>query len=857
MDRLEVLEVDGNHVQNQDQETAQGQSQDRGQSQDQRLRVNMRGTLFFAVCVAVYAAASVGVSWIVSQNGMYPSGSDTMFHVYKGDFLFHAIQSGTWYPFYDPMWYNGVEAMRYWAPLPAYVMAACQWLAGGAPTSGYLVYVGLVCFAGAIGWLFIGFRAERRLLGAFIGLLWFFIPNNLLAMFGEGNLPRSLCMVFLPLIVYHVWSYLGTRNWKKLPLISLLFALAALCHSGYAGMIAIGLLLYFVVYGIVNRCWARQAPVIVALLLGYALIGIWLVPSLIGGITSGNSSEVMATFFQDAFTSLNPFDRFETYGNSWYFGLAAFVLAVFGCVFSRRRSLPGFWTAVVIFVCTTTSAYPVLLVLPGSQYLWMLRFISIALCFILMAFLMWGSLRKVITVLFCALLAVDALPSAYFFVYGSPNDLSVEQRYEQFADATLIEEAQNITEQRLALMDEGTLGATGAYLISDWGNPVRATFGAGREAATTATNIVQLNRSLDVGAFYYLFDRALELGNDSVLVSTRLVDEGKYSLTDLDNAANRLGYSLVDSSMTFRLYHLQDASGTWGTVSKYKAVGIGSTASSMSLSFPCMEETDSNNLNDYSFEDLKDYEVVYLSGITYSDQNAAEELIRHLSESGVRVVISADGIPENRDTHDRVFLGVRCNTIAFSNGYPELKTVDGNLNCDLFPQGFTWWQTVYLEGLDDVWGTIDEDGTEFDFYGTVENENIVMIGLNLTYHLSLTQDPTVEGLLTRAMDLQPGDLPERDIVSVSLMSDYDRIILSTNSNNVNTALSWHDVFSSESPIWSHNHLTFVDSGETVITMAYPYPLQGVAATGIGLIGLVILCLVTRHIERYRTPARKE
>lgn len=205
--------------------------QQRGMSKSEERKHSTAGTILFSLAtLLVYAAVTVGVVWVVSQNGAYPSGSDTMFHVYKGDMLFKAIQQGNWFPFYDPMWYNGVEAMRYWAPLPAYTMAACQALAGGVPTSGYLVFVGLVCFCGAAAWLFIGVRTERWLLGAFVGLLWFFMPNNLLAMFGEGNLPRSLCMIFLPLIVYHVWSYLETRSWKKLPIITVLFGLAALCH---------------------------------------------------------------------------------------------------------------------------------------------------------------------------------------------------------------------------------------------------------------------------------------------------------------------------------------------------------------------------------------------------------------------------------------------------------------------------------------------------------------------------------------------------------------------------------------------------------------------------------------------------
>ena len=74
-------------------------------------------------------------------------------------------------------------------------------------------------------------------------------------------------------------------------------------------------------------------------------------------------------------------------------------------------------------------------------------------------------------------------------------------------------------------MDESILGATGSWLVSDYGNPVDATFGAGREAANTSANIVNLNKAFAQGDFLYVFDRCLELGDDSVLVKKSLLKQ--------------------------------------------------------------------------------------------------------------------------------------------------------------------------------------------------------------------------------------------------------------------------------------------------------------------------------------------
>ncbi|MDE6898948.1 MAG: hypothetical protein K2P16_06790, partial [Lawsonibacter sp.] len=168
-------------------------------------RIRPSNILLFLAPVC-YLAISVLVVLAVSWSGVYPSGSDTMYHMYRGNFVYESILAGNWWPQLDPMWYNGVELLRYWAPLPAYFMAFCQLLAGGDPLDGYLIFVGLICFLGALPWLYIGFRTGRPWLGGVMGALWFFIPNNLLALFGEGNLARSVSMIFLPLFFHSCHS---------------------------------------------------------------------------------------------------------------------------------------------------------------------------------------------------------------------------------------------------------------------------------------------------------------------------------------------------------------------------------------------------------------------------------------------------------------------------------------------------------------------------------------------------------------------------------------------------------------------------------------------------------------------------
>ena len=157
--------------------------------------------------VVIYASIAFLIAYSIFSGGRYPTGSDTMCHLYKGEQLLNSLREGTLYPLYDRYWYNGVQMMRYWAPLPVYVLALCQALAMGNVFGGYLVFVGVIFFFGAVSWLYIGVKKGRFWLGSFLGILWFFMPNNLYALFEEGNLPRSLSMIFLPLLIYFISEY--------------------------------------------------------------------------------------------------------------------------------------------------------------------------------------------------------------------------------------------------------------------------------------------------------------------------------------------------------------------------------------------------------------------------------------------------------------------------------------------------------------------------------------------------------------------------------------------------------------------------------------------------------------------------
>ena len=784
---------------------------------------------------------------IIYWNGNYPAGSDTMFHVYRGDVIYQSVKAGNWFPLLDPNWYNGAEILRYWAPFPAYCLALCQFLAGGNLFAGYLWFCAIVFFAGACAWLSIGIGRKRLALGAFLGVLWFFMPNNLFALFGEGNLARSLCMIFLPFFVHYLHVYLYEENKRALFKMMLTSLIMVLCHLGYAGMIFLAVLVYLVCYLILYKNGKKVLHVIIGIACSFLWTGVWTVASLQGGITSTDSSQVMKGFFQSAAISLNPFYRREVGMETFYFGLAAFVLAVAGIVLSKRKSVPGFASGVLIFFATTSAMYPIISRLPGSQYLWMLRFISIALVFILFSFLVWDTLRKPLVILMCILLVLDAVPSMEF-VYGKRDGRPVEERMSEFAEKTLIAEAKEVTTQRIAFMDKSETESKGAYTVSSYGSKTQASFGAGWQGANTASNIVQLNEALEQGYYLYLFDRCLELGNDTVVIDVSLLQNAENDVEAVELAANKVGYRCVSENKAYRVYHLDTYAG-FGMVTSYEAIAIGETTENFSMLFPAIEVGASSNLNDYTYNDLIQYKLVFLDRFTYSYKKEAEELIRRLSRDGVRVVISADGVPVDEKTGIQEFLGVSGYMLQFSNGYPMIVTETETIDLDLFRGEHADWKTVYLEGLEDCWAFIEDKGKELAFYGTVENENIVFVGLNLVYHCTLTKDASGIELLSRAMEpVTTQDVPERTLVPVEIAYSGNTIRIETEYDNVNTCIAYHDNFDVKDgrEVYEKNNLTYADAGVTEIELYFPYFWPGMAVTAAGIVlAAGLLYLVNR------------
>ena len=484
----------------------------------------MKETLKATLWILLYGIIAVAIVYFTSMSGTYPDGADTMFYVYREDALYHSItEENIWYSLWNPNWYNGVQISRYWAPLCTYVMTFCQFICKGDPYDGYLMFIGLIYFVGAVVWLRIGYTHGRPYLGAFIGLIWGLLPHTLFQIYVEGVLVRCMIITWLPAFVAAIWDYFYRDRKNSLLKAIIYMFLMVMTHMGYAGMVALAALLYIVVNALINKTPLRKSLIcIVGIVLSMVMTGIWLLPSLVGGITGIDSSSIMANYFQPLSMTINPLDGIMSGLYKWkngvevaYYGIVLFVLSILGVLFSRKKSKPQFAVGLITVLLTTTVAYPVLARLPGGSMLWMLRFMSIAICFALFGFLLWDTMKKTVVVVFCALLLIESIPS-WKSIYMLNNGVSAVERYEGILDEQMLRDVREITVQRatigesMGLVDNDAIYLLAGYKYNDGNIPI--TIGQGVQSAVIYSNIVQMNQSLEDRHFLYYFDRCIDKG---------------------------------------------------------------------------------------------------------------------------------------------------------------------------------------------------------------------------------------------------------------------------------------------------------------------------------------------------------
>ncbi len=775
----------------------------------------------------------------VEASGYYPLGLDIHGHLFKSDLMYSSLKQGNLYPLFTEYWYNGLQPYRYWPPMPYYFMALLQFIAGGSVIKAYLGFIWASFVIGGTGWLLFGRKLGRPVLGLFMAFIWFFLPDNLRVFFGEGNLPRMFITMLIPLIFYCIWQFTAYNRRRMIfPLIALMIT-AVLGHLMISAMIGVGTFVFMLIYAAANRSWARPVQCILAMLFSFAAAGIWVYPSLVGGITSmdsGGNSELMASLAAKLTVSLNPFLRLDGKVTELYFGLSIAVIAVMGLILSNRRAMPGFASILIVIAGTTTALTPLIQKIPFSQLFWIRRFAPIGYALFVIGLLEWRRLKKPLLAAMCLLIALDCIPSLNLKEYDHKMNIpAIQENMAQSMNEYLFQQAKEITKQRVSLMDLSTFGPMPSYAFGTLENKTPYVFGWAWQGAATADNIVRINEALENESYDFIFDRSIELGADTVIFSKSYIRD----FSALELSASRLGYKPAgesDKSIMYSLY----ADGNFGVVTDYGGLAVGTTSAIVPQLFPYFGTGDYAYIDDYSFEELACYEKLYLSGFFYRDKNAAEELVNSLAESGVDIYIDMSNIPSDPLTTRMTFMGVSAQPITFNKSYPDLYAENRRIESGDFTEEYSQWNTVYLNDLDRSLGYSWFENEKLDFIGKKGNENITFIGFNLLYHAITSDDSEVYGFLNSIMNLESGGLPVRKRVDIDITYEGNRIIIDSPEDGVNTTIAYQDTFTSDQEIGNVNNLLEVNKGTTVIEMKYPYLSRGITVSIFGIGAEILL-----------------
>lgn len=817
---------------------------------------------FMFVGLALFLGISFCVTYITYKTGHFPQGNDIYGHWFKTNVLYHSIKEGVLYPTYTPFWYNNIDLFRYWPPLSYYVLAFIMLFCGGSLEIAYPIYLGLMCFVGASGWLLFGKRENRGWLSVAIGCLYFFVPDNMRVMFSEGNMPRMIITAILPYLFFFVFDYVKYKNKKSLVVVPVLVGLALFSHVMISAMIGIATFLVLLVYAITNKTWKRPLAILVNMMLSYIAMGIVLVPALTGGIVSQNSGASVATsadWSQNLFITLNPIAHSRDFG-LFYFGISIFFVILIGLFIQNKEVKPFFLSSLLILLSTSTVMVRFISILPLSQVFWMQRFVPIALVFFFVGIIYWKKCKTKVLLVFLLAVMLDSVSMVQFLdpYYDTPSNDCTLKKSQAFEEEYFLNEAKEIATNRVSFLDLSNTNSYPSYFFSrDMENSIPYMFGWAYQGAHTEKEIVRVNEALEYGYYNYALDRSLEMGCDTIIVKRDEIGKAIGSSSKEEErflvCVKKLGYDLVNQNKLAYLlkYNLPENVFTFGTITNYENIAIGESAHYITYLYPGFEMGESSVLDDYEYEELLGYKKIFLSNFTYKNKEYVEQMLIQLSDNNVEIYIDMNNIPQDLFTGKKEFLGVYSQFVTFTESFPIISMKNGSeFKLPMDTSKYDRWYCSYLsEVYFNKRGSLFEEEKPLFYYGTSENEKIHFIGFNLVYYCVENRNEDLVKFFDEIFELSNGETPQREIVKTDVNYSFTGLDVTTNKDNVNTGLAYLDGFTTDSQTGEKHHLMIVNSGTTNIRSTYPYFKEGILVSVFGIVLLIVFYGLLAGVEK--------
>lgn len=782
----------------------------------------------YIIAWAASAGVAVCIGLLLFFTGAFWQGSDFFTQLYRLDEIAKAWQEGQLYPLLAENWYNGYEIFRFTSPVSYLLIHLLSLLCAGDLHGGICLFYGLMVFLSQMGFMLFGVRHQKMTAAFFTGLAFLFLPHTLQTALFLGSLDILMGILLLPLLLYYLFEFI---RWKhRLALCPFSILLCLLILSNYMLAIAFGAVIFFylIFAMLTQKVWRFETMLAADMLFLYLAMGYFLYPAISGGLLTHKSS-VYST-------------------NGTLEAIVLLAVSLLGLLTANRDRAAGFFLAAVLALLSLPALEPVRRLIPFPALRDSGFFIAGAGIFCLLTLLCWEKLKNIFLLI---LLCIPTCTGVYQLTSLESGNRVLECQ-EALIQDYLLDQAASLTDSRIALMDTSLLGAFPHWYFASRG--VAETYGWDYENAEIKQHLSQLNEAFADGFYDYMFDRLFLYGNDVVVIPKELLtEEGALEL--LSQAASRLDYEIAAENEMAVVYKAVRVQERYGVISQYDNLAIGDNAFYISYIYPSFGLGQSSCLEDYTVDELMQYQNLYLSGFTYRDKGKAENMLQELSQKGVNIFIDMQHIPINALTGKNEFLGVYAQFIQFTDQFPILENENGNqFKLDFRDRNQSLWNTVYISGCSRVLKEARySDKSHLTYLGQNEEENITFIGLNLVYYYLETHNSDLLRFLDETLNISHKDLPKREILSIIVEKDTNAFILQTEADKITSGLAAVDTLVPDRIISTEDDLWVINEGSTCFRMVYPNQAAGLVCSILGLIGIGFLWIAAYVVlEDYLT-----
>jgi len=803
-----------------------------------------------------------------------PAGADTWGHLFRAEYLAEAMvnegPAAYGQTAWMPAWYVGDPFLTYYPPLTALTLTPFVYLAGHSVV-GLKLFLSVLLGAFGLGTYSAVYAIWGRWpagVGAVLALL---SPYQMRTTFFEGNLPRTLSLLSLPVLLLATEKVLTTSRPRMPWLVALTGAWtwAILAHPQQAYLYGIGLGFYLVVRLFLDPDLplVRAIPWLGGGGFGLLLSAPWALPAY-GRGELGNVPNLpieKVSLFAAPATSLVP--SLNLTDGTVAVGFGVLVLALLAAASRpdpRRTALVV--AGLVCFVLALGPPGVVFSLLPLSDQLLPERFLNLAAFVFAIAAAgivpargryRWGRLIVV-----CLLVLLDVLPALGLIRHsrfgGQERALQAAVRKAEFPE-----------ELRWALFSQPEPRATEVYLLGQETDLINGW------ALENTPHHEPLRRYLQAAEWSPDYLASL-LGRWAV--GGAVIQNGyDSSLTDGLVAHE---WELADRTDGYELWQSQEPPSIVQALPSNRMLVLGDRVTPLLMAFPFGQESEAKQLRSVDPTDLAGFPVLalYRFAPAQSDLGREQAMLTEYLEAGGTLIVDLSGMEQSAG-RSADFLGVSVLSLSFSQNMDlRWQGVEGMPPMLALPEAAAGWTGATYRGLDRVLAEVALDESWYPVLGykQVGEGRAWFVGLNLLYFAQLTgsqelasavQELTLSGVeVDRSLQYQGLPVSGWQAGGRGLSFQVDvpepggRVLVSYTYSPRFRAL----VDGQPAALESFEHLISLElpAGSHQVDIAYEpfgtgWPVAGWLVGGLGLVGLAAALIVEqrRYLPPQPTPAQ--